>query len=184
MTHAAIQPIAQGDPASFKLGMRRLASGVCLVTTRHEGGDYGFVASAVTSVAADPPTLLVCINRGATTHDLLLRSGLFCVNVLERGHEELARRFSRPEDRHLRFAGHGWIRLASGAPVLDDALAAFDCSVERTVPVATHTIVIGHVLATRATGPVEPLIYIDGRFTASPSRGGLHPAFDLDRGWG
>jgi flavin reductase len=170
--------------ASFKLAMRRLASGVCLVAT-HEGGlDHGFVASAVTSVSAEPPTLLVCINRTATSHDPLLRAGIFCVNVLTQAHEDLARRFSQPDDRHLRFADRNWIRLVSGAPVLEDGLAVFDCRLAQAVAVATHTIVIGHVVATRTAGPVEPLVYIDGRFTTAASRGGFHPAFDLDRGWG
>ncbi len=84
------------NPNDFKLGMRRLAAGVSLITTVHDGVRHGLVATAVNSVTADPPTLLVCINKSASAHDHVDQAGVLCVNILAHEHEAVAARFSSP----------------------------------------------------------------------------------------
>lgn len=150
----------------FRLGMRRLASGVSVVATRNPDGPTGLLATSVSSVALEPsPCLLVCINRTASSHDPLLESGIFSVNLLARADEELARRFSSAGAREDRFESDRWLSLATGAPCYRDALASFDCEVMTTLPVHTHTILIGKVLAVslREEGH-DPLIYFQGSF--------------------
>jgi len=161
------------DPAQFKLGMRRLAAGVSVVATIEEGVPHGFVATAVTSVAADPtPTLLVCVNRSVSCHDVIERSRVFCVNLLAEADIEIARRFSSPQDRHLRFAESRWRPLATGAPALHCAIASFDCVVTETVSVHSHSVFLGTVvdIALPDEGAC-PLLYAGGRFDALRSSG-------------
>ncbi|MFN8719611.1 MAG: flavin reductase family protein [Rhodospirillales bacterium] len=149
----------------FKRGMRSLAGGVCLITTLDDQKRHGLVATAVASVSADPPSLLVGVNRTASAHDPIVRSEIFCVNVLGRAHEGTARLFGSPEHRDVRFAPGAWTRLKTGAPVFVEALAAFDCEVARIVPYGTHTLWIGRVVAARvAEGTPDPLVYVDGRY--------------------
>jgi flavin reductase len=153
------------DLHAFKRGMRRLASGVSLITTRHEGTPYGLVATSVTSLTGDPPTLLVCVNAGTSSHDPLALSGTFCVNLLPESAQELADRFSDPARRHERFVETEWTTLCTGAPSLRTAIATFDCTVEKTLRHHTHTIFIGRIEEIALDeAPIAPLVYLDGRY--------------------
>jgi len=160
------------DPLEFKLAMRRLASGVSIVTTMDGDTPHGFAATSVTSVSADPaPLLLVCVNKTVSCHDLMLASGRFCVNVLSEADIETARLFSSSENRHRRFELCSWEKLSTGAPALSGALASFDCRIHRAVEVQTHTVLFGEVVETRLlNAEFQPLVYVDGRFDGLRSR--------------
>lgn len=153
---------------SFKAGMRRLAAGVTIVTSAHDGTRGGLTATAVTSLTADPPQLLVCVNRSAEAHAIIHRGARLAVNVLARGHQKLANRFAGEGGIHgaARFAAGRWTTLATGAPVLADAIAAFDCVVSEAVDSATHTIFIGRVVAVRARRGGKALVYEAGAYAS------------------
>lgn len=73
------QPV---DADQFRLGMRTLAAAVTLITSTGSGHRHGMTATAVCSVSAEPPTLLVCLNKATATHGAVAKSGAFCVNLL------------------------------------------------------------------------------------------------------
>ena len=148
----------------FRLGMRSLAGAVSVITTSHTGHRYGMTATAVTSVSAEPPTLLVIINRKATTHGAISKSGAFCVNVLRSEHVELSRAFSGAQSGEGRFKPELWTRLATGAPVLTDALISFDCRVEKELAHGTHTLFFGQVESILAGKKGRSLLYADGQY--------------------
>jgi flavin reductase len=153
------------DSADFRLGMRRLPAGVSLITTRDGDTPYGLVATSVSSLSADPPTLLVCVNKSASSHDPLLRAGIFCVNVLANENEPEAARFASSGNRESRFAEGGWISLVTGAPVFEGALAAFDCVTAHAISYQSHTIFIGEIKTIHLPErQIEPLVYLDGRY--------------------
>ncbi len=154
------------EPADFIAAMRQLAAGVTLVTTAHRGRRAGLTATAVCSVSAEPPQLLACINHALEAHDAIRRAGVFAVNVLASHQRPLAERFGGVVDLHGgdRFDAGTWIELATGAPVLDPCLAAFDCVVAEAVPASTHTIFIGRVEAVRARPDLSPLLYAEGDY--------------------
>lgn len=154
------------DSRTFKDGMRRLAAGVTLVTTHGPQGRGGLTATAVCSLSADPPRLLACVNHSASCHDAIAASERFCVNVLALTHQALARRFADPTIRgEERFAEGHWTTFATGAPVLADALVAFDCRVADRLQSGTHTVFIGDVAAIHAGPDAPPLLYMDGGFS-------------------
>src|SRR5258706_12639542 len=82
------------DAEQFKVGMRTLAGAVNIITSMQAGRRYGMTATAVCSATADPPTVLACINRLATTHGAVAKSKAFCVNVLRAEDWELSTTFS------------------------------------------------------------------------------------------
>lgn len=155
---------------AFKAGMRRLAAGVTIVTTIHDGERSGLTATAVTSLSADPPQLLVCVSRSASAHDLIHRGARLCVNVLARRHQRLAARFAGIVQGAARFSAGRWMTLKTGAPVLADAIAAFDCVVSEAVDSATHTIFIGRVVDVRARRDGRPLLYEAGSYASVERR--------------
>ena len=146
--------------------MRRLAAGVAVVTTAEQGEPHGFVATSVSSVCAEPvPSLLVCINRNAASHDVIRRTGVFCTNLLSSEDVDLARRFGSSQDRQKRFESCAWTRLLTGAPALPGALASFDCEVTDVLLVHSHSIVVGAVRDLRLwREEVSPLLYLDGEY--------------------
>lgn len=146
--------------------MRRLAAGVSIVTTWDGERPHGFAATSVNAVAAEPrPTLLVCVNRTASSHDVIERSGFFCVNLLRDDDAETAQRFSAAHLREARFEGREWLPMTTGAPALTCALASFDCRVAGTLQVHSHTIFLGEVADIRLSEtPATPLLYFNGRY--------------------
>src|SRR5437868_15100984 len=82
------------DAAAFTKGMRHLAASVTLITTRHRMQRGGLTATAVCSVSAEPPQLLVCVNKTASAHDPIGQAGFFCVNILAPAHRQIAERFA------------------------------------------------------------------------------------------
>lgn len=149
----------------FKLGMRRLAAGVSLITTVNQGVRHGLVATAVSSVTADPPTLLVCINKTASAHGHVAEAGVLCVNILADAHQEVAGRFSNPADREKRFDYDQWQTLRTGAPALVDSMVSFDCEVRQMVPYQSHTIFLAEIVSVELWAEAHrPLVYMDGRY--------------------
>jgi flavin reductase (DIM6/NTAB) family NADH-FMN oxidoreductase RutF len=153
-------------PEDFKRGMRQLAAGVNVITVAIAGVRDGLTATAVCSISAEPPHLLVCVNATAGAHGPIHRAGSFCLNVLARDQEAIARRFAGMDgaEREDRFSLGTWTTLSTGSPALDGALANFDCIVVREIEAATHTLFIGRVLGVRANESGDPLIYSHGRF--------------------
>ena len=154
------------DLQNFKLGMRRLAAGVCLITTRcADGSRRGLTATAVCSVSASPPTLLCCINRSNSSYDAIRTAGHFAVNVLSLEDRPLADLFASPVSADEKFASGLWYPRVTGAPLLESALAAFDCRVSQDVAVGTHGILFGeiHAVRIREAGG-KPLLYAHGAY--------------------
>ena len=151
--------------AAFKAAMRRLAATVTIVSNREPetGRRSGMTATAVTSLSADPPSLLVCVNRQASMHASLTEGSPFCVNILGQAHADLARSFGGRVEPELRFEEGDWAEDQS-VPYLADAVATLFCTVDALVDYATHSIVIGLVTAVHVHEHQQPLIYGNGRF--------------------
>ncbi len=134
--------------AEFRDVMRRFPTGVTIITTLLEGKPKGFTANAVTSVSAQPPTILVCVNRQARSHPIISQAGRFCVNLLRVEQQPLAERFAShaaPDPFHsLPYAS-----AVTGSPILDGIFAYLDCELAEEYSAGTHTIFIG---AVRASG--------------------------------
>src|SRR4051794_32507338 len=142
------KPVAKSvevDAQQFKVGMRTLAGAVNIITSLQAGHRYGMTATAVCSATADPPTVLACINKLATTHAAVAKSKAFCVNVLRSEDWELSTSFSGAQSGETRFKSRDWTRLSTGSPVLIDALVCFDCRVVKSLVHGTHTIFLGQV---------------------------------------
>lgn len=153
-------------PQAFRDGMRHLAGAVTVIATGAAGHRYGLTATAVCSLSDEPPTLLVCVNRTASAHDVIRDNGAFTVNLLADDQEDVAARFAGRSGLkgEARFTGDHWTTAVTGAPTLAHALASFDCEVTQEHVFATHTIFIGRVVAAAARDGAEPLIYLRGAF--------------------
>jgi len=152
------------DAEQFKVGMRTLAGAVNIITSLQAGHRYGMTATAVCSATADPPTVLACINKLATTHGAVAKSKAFCVNVLRAEDWELSTTFSGAQSGESRFKSRDWTHLATGSPVLIDALVSFDCRVVKQLVHGTHTIFLGEVAQVAFGKKGKPLLYSEGQY--------------------
>ena len=148
--------------ADFKAAMRRLATTVTIVTARNGEQRHGMTATAVTSLTTSPPSLLVCINRSASIHDPIARSGQFCINLLACDHDHLVPIFSGKMVGEKRFASGDWMADDTGIPCLADAQANVFCTVVRTMSHGSHSIFIGEVGRVVLFGAPSPLLYQEG----------------------
>lgn len=147
------------------------ASGICLVTAAVGEERAGLTVSSFCSVSLKPPTVLASIERQGQTRQLILRSQAFAVNILHAEQRALAERFAGLRGEGDRFRAAVWYAgEQTGAPMLQDALAALECRVLQQHEVGEHTVWIGQVLAAKLRhGSAAPLAYHQrqwGRFVA------------------
>jgi flavin reductase (DIM6/NTAB) family NADH-FMN oxidoreductase RutF len=148
----------------FKQALRRWASGVTILTSKANGEIHGMTVSAFTSVSASPPLVLVCTNTSSTTHAVIHAGGVFGVNVLAAGQDELSSRFAFG-DQTTRFEGVTFREGKTGVPLLEGCLAQMECRVRSAHLEGTHAIYIGEVLDVSVIEG-EPLLYFDGGYRA------------------
>ena len=140
-----------GDAAAhrdaFIAAMRKACSTVCVVTTDGPAGRFGVTVSAMTSVTADPPAVLVCVNSDNFVIPAVLGNGSFCVNLLNEGQREVSEVFAgrRPAPDGNRFGSADWITLETGSPGLIGAAAVLDCRLAHQHQFGSHTLFIGTV---------------------------------------
>ncbi len=143
---------------SFKQALARWASGVTIVTARHGADVHGMTVSAFASVSLDPPLVLVCAEKTSNTNALIQRSGVFTVNVLARGQDELSNKFASKKQEWERFVGLECKDGATGCPRIPGAAVALDCRVTQTIDAGDHLVYIAHVEDAAFTD-AAPLVY-------------------------
>lgn len=158
----------------LRLALRRLAKAVVIITAMHDGVRHAMAATAVSELSVDPPSMLVCVNKTASIHSVLDAGAPFCINILDRLQEDLARHCSGALKGEARFAKGDWAWALNGAPYLPVAQAAIVCERELGVTYGTHSIFIGRVNEVHVSGEVAPLIYMDGAYTSARSSGDHH----------
>lgn len=159
MTAALQRPAAE----EFRDVIGHFATGVTIVTARHEEVPFGTTASAVCSLSLVPPMLLVCMNKTSQTGRAIEADGRFAVNILSEDQPELARRFAR------KGGGFDDIPVEPGSwgePLLAEALATLECHVAEEVTGGTHTVFIAEVVGATVRRGVAPLAYFRGQFHA------------------
>jgi flavin reductase len=162
----ALRAVAQGaipavEPPSFREAMSKLGAAVNVVTTDGAGGKTGFTATALCSVSDQPPTLLLCLNRGSNSARVLQSNRVLCVNTLRAAERATADVFAGRTGVKAgdRFRVGEWTTLRTGSPVLESAIVAFDCRVIDIKPVASHDVYFCLVEAIRFGVDGSALLY-------------------------
>jgi flavin reductase (DIM6/NTAB) family NADH-FMN oxidoreductase RutF len=149
----------------FRRAMRRVAATVNVISVNVHGRPVGITATAVSSLSMEPPSLLACINRGATVHASMADMARFRVNILHRDQEDTAHMFADRSQEDLRFA-EGWALDEDLPPRLIDAQASILCRRIDHHQFGTHSIFIGVIEDVAVREDVSPLLYWNGRYGA------------------
>ena len=168
MTEQAPSMDMVGDEgaALFRQAMRLIVGNVSIITAGVGEDRSGLVVISMVSLSAHPPKVIACVNRASSTWPVIERHGHFGVSSLAPRHQAVAERFSgfggvKGTDR---YAGAEWITLATGASLLKDAVAVFDCRLDEMIDRGSHSIVVGSVAAVRTDDKGEALVYWRGQY--------------------
>jgi flavin reductase (DIM6/NTAB) family NADH-FMN oxidoreductase RutF len=150
--------------------MSAFPTGVAIVTTLDDRGrPKGLTTNAICSVSAEPPLLLVCVDRTSRTLAALRHARRFVVNFMSDGRADLCAVFaSKAEDK---FADVRWEPGLGGVPCLtEDALAYAECLTQEEVEAGDHVVLIGLVEAGRPPDPERtPILYYRRAYGSTPT---------------
>lgn len=153
------------DQDLMKQVNRRFVTGVTVVTTIDNENDQprprGLAVNAFSSISLDPPTVLVCVMRSSSTHDVLFRSEHLAINILSVDQLDVVKAFStKAEDK---FAGLTWSPAPQGSPYLHGTAARMEVRIREWLQASTHTIFICRVVGAETTD-AHPMVYSAGGF--------------------
>jgi flavin reductase (DIM6/NTAB) family NADH-FMN oxidoreductase RutF len=152
--------VTEVDKGSFRHAMSHFASGVTIMTTTAAGRMHGMTVSAFASQSLDPLLILVSVERSTTMHRLVMESRAFAINILGERGEGTARFFA--DNARLdgpEFREGGYQLGVTGAPILEEATAYLEATLDRTLEAGDHTIMVGRVVALKVVRDAAPLLY-------------------------
>lgn len=166
MTVEPTLPVERADAQVLRRAFGMFATGVTVVTVGG-GTPHAMTANSFTAVSLEPPLCLVCVDRGAIMHEALSVSCFFGVSVLA-SHQEPVARYFADRTRPLGMAQFNAVDWrpggVTGTPLINGALAHFECEVWRTYEGGDHTIFIGTVLSLDRQPETEALLFFQGQF--------------------
>ena len=150
-------------PTDFRTALGMFATGVTIVTARDAAGQrVGLTANSFASVSLDPPLVLWSLSRQAGTVPAFSSGSHYAINILGADQHALAQRFaSRAPDR---FDGLALREGAGGAPIIEGAVAVFECFNRSRYEEGDHIIFVGEVERCERRAGASPLIFHGGRF--------------------
>jgi flavin reductase (DIM6/NTAB) family NADH-FMN oxidoreductase RutF len=147
----------------FRAALGMFATGVTIVTARGaDGRPVGLTANSFNSVSLAPPLVLWSLSRRAGSMPAFRGGSHYAINILAADQRALAERFAaKSADR---FAGVPWHEGAAGAPVLEGAVAVFECFNRSRYEEGDHVIFVGEVERCEHRAGAQPLIFHGGRY--------------------
>ncbi|MBG0787593.1 MAG: flavin reductase [Anaerolineaceae bacterium] len=151
-------------PEDLKEAMRSWLTGVAIVTSKYGEAVHGMTANSFNSLALDPPTVLVALRHHTRTQQLVRKSGIYAVSILDIHQIGLARRFAgQTETDKARFDSVETFEMTTGAPMIQNATAYLDCKVVKDFDIGDTTVFIGEVVASKVISGdgKDPLLYFN-----------------------
>jgi flavin reductase len=152
--------------------MARFATGVSIVAARHGPFLAGMTANAIASISIDPPLMMASIARKAETHGAIVGSHAFAISILADDQRLLAECFAQPTtaEKLKGFCDAEWHEAETGSPVVDGALAFFDCRLSARHDGGDHTIFVGEIVAAGFREDADPLLWYASEYHRLPAR--------------
>lgn len=153
----------EDEQRRFRNALGCFATGVTIVTAASDDGDpIGMTVSSFNSVSLDPPLVLFSIARSARSLSVLEQASGYAVNVLATQQMDLSNRFARAGEEKWEGVDYrvGW----GNAPLLEGALATFECEPYSVTDGGDHLVFMGRVVRHEANLEGDPLVYFRGGY--------------------
>jgi len=154
------------DARAFWRAIGNRATGSTIVTARSHEGPAGFLGLSATHICADPPLMLVSIDKRTAALQTVLAARHFALNFLAHGASDIADMFGGKgaQKGSARFDSAKWGTLRTGAPILLDAVGVIDCRLVETIERHGVVLAIGRVVDARDGNGTAPLIHFRGGY--------------------
>tara|TARA_B100001057_G_scaffold220310_1_gene220718 strand:+ start:1695 stop:2153 length:459 start_codon:yes stop_codon:yes gene_type:complete len=143
--------------------LRTQAQTVYVISSGNSDSKEAMTVSSVASLSADPPRMLVCINKSAVMHDFLKTTQSFCLNLLSNEQKNVADICSNSEKINERFSNDSWLKKKE-TPYLENAQSNLFCNLKEIMEDTTHSIFIGEVQDLIHNDALKPLVYREGKY--------------------
>jgi flavin reductase (DIM6/NTAB) family NADH-FMN oxidoreductase RutF len=141
------------------------ATGVTIVTARTaQGSLVGLTANSFNSVSMSPPLVLWSLARTAGSMAAFSAGSHYAINILSASQQDLARQFAA--QGMDRFANVEFTHGTEGAPLIQGAVATFECFNRSQYQEGDHVIFVGEVERCAFQPGASPLLYHGGKFYA------------------
>jgi flavin reductase (DIM6/NTAB) family NADH-FMN oxidoreductase RutF len=150
------------DTRKFRDVMGTFTTGVTIITAMDNKTPHGITANSFTSVSLSPPMVMFCLGKSSANFEAFMASDCFAVNILSSQQDALSTRFATFEGD--RFDGLNWSAWDTGAPILENVIAAIDCRLEATHDAGDHVIILGLVVGAEVQNNAPPLLYFKGGY--------------------
>lgn len=151
------RPLVSGD--EFRSAMASMAAGVSVVTARRGDERVGRTVTAVMSLSATPPAILISIDIVSRLADLIAKTGGFSLAMLAAGQDDIASVFAGKVVQEERFNHGSWGHWPSGHPQLQGAMTVLDCEVIGSIATGTHVLFAGAIVDVETHDERQPLLW-------------------------
>jgi len=148
---------------TFREVLAKFATGVCVVTSSPQGfKPFGITVNSFAPVSLEPPLVLWSLQKSSNTLPAFSIATHYTVNVLDEEQRQLSKRFGR-KSQHDILPGEYSVGVA-GSPILEGALASFECEIVARHDAGDHIIYVGRVLDLRQANSGRPLLFYGGAY--------------------
>jgi flavin reductase (DIM6/NTAB) family NADH-FMN oxidoreductase RutF len=154
------------DANTKKKVLRLIPYGLFVATSRADQKFGAGTINWVTQTSFAPPLVVAAIKADSSLNEVITASRAFALHVLGKSQKDLATAFfkgAQPEGDTLN--GFRFENGATGAPILLDAPAWFECRVVEELRRGDHTIFVGEVVEAGSRRDEEPLTLRDAGFS-------------------
>ncbi|MCW5684103.1 MAG: flavin reductase family protein [Pseudolabrys sp.] len=153
------------DRRSFRDALAAFATGVTVISTVRDNGErIGITANSFGSVSLDPPLVLFSIAKRAHSLAGFLHAPRFAVSVLASDQGAVSNRFAVSSGE--KWDGTDYSTAENGCPIINGALASFECDRHAHHEAGDHVILIGLVRRFERLATGEPLMFFRGSYRA------------------
>lgn len=140
-----------------------LTYGVYIVTSEFKGKPGGATVVWAIQSSKKPMGAMVGLMEDSRTGDMIEKSGIFAINILDENQKYLIRRFATKIESEKKFEGVEYMKKTSGAPILKEAVAFIDCRLRLSIKPGSHKIYLGDVVDAGILSERIPAVFRNGR---------------------
>lgn len=150
------------DPQAKKTALRKIPHGIFVVGVAHDGQCNAFTGTWLTQVSFTPPLVVMGVKKDTISYRMIEHGRVFSINVLGKDQKAIAEHFVKPASvAGEKLAGIKYRKGKTGAPILEEAIAHFECEVREIAPGGDHAVVIGEVVDAGVRQDAEALTLKD-----------------------
>ena len=150
------------DPQAKKIALRKIPHGIFIVGVAYNGAVSAFTGTWLTQASFAPPLVVMGVKKDTLSYRLIEQGRVFSVNVLGKDQKPIAEHFVKPTaTAGPKLTGYAHRAGKTGAPILEEAIAHFECEVREIAAGGDHAVVIGEVVDAGVRQDVDALTLKD-----------------------